>query len=96
MGKDQCENRMFVSTNIRILPYLSIACFVYKSLNIIFVGYVQCFSSSGKSDLRFSDCRSRGVADNDLSILLLQEQDFIAGFQSKLSPDFYRHSDFDR
>ena len=30
---------MFVSTNIRILPSLSIARFVYKRLNILLAGY---------------------------------------------------------
>ena len=84
---------MFVSTNIRMLLPLSVTRFVYKRLNIIFAGYPHRFGGSGKGCLRFSDGRSGGVADNDLSILLLEEQDFIAGFQPKLPPDFYRHSD---
>ena len=70
---------MFVSTKIRILPALSITCFVYKRLNIILAGYAQCFSSSGKGGLCFSDSRSGGVADNDFPILLLEKEDFIAG-----------------
>lgn len=71
---------MFVSTNIRILPALSITRFVYKRLNIILAGYAQCFSSSGKGGLCFSDSRSGSVADNDLPILILEEQDFISRF----------------
>mgnify|MGYP007060496295 CR=1 FL=1 len=62
------------------LTSLSVTRFVYKRLNIIFAGYAQCFSSPGKGGLRFSDSCSGGVADNNLSILLLEEQD--------LSPDF--------
>ena len=84
---------MFVSTNIRILPSLSITSFTYKRLKIILAGYAQCLSSPGKGGLHFSDGYSGDIADNDLAILLLKKQDFIARFQSKLSPDFYRHSD---
>lgn len=57
---------MFVSTNIRILPSLSITRFIYKRLNIIFAGYAHCFSSPDKGSLRFSDGRSGGVTDNNL------------------------------
>ena len=45
------ENRMFVSTNIRILSSLSITRFVYKRLNIILAGYAQCISGPGKGGL---------------------------------------------
>lgn len=71
---------MFVSTSIRILPSLSVTHFIYKRLNIILAGYTHRFGGSGKGRLRFSDGRSGGVADNDLPILILEEQDFIAGF----------------
>ena len=91
-GKTNAENRTFVSANIRILPALSIAHFVYKRLNILFAGYAQRFSGSGKGGLRFADGHGGGVADNDLSILLLEKEYLIAGFQSKLPPDLYRHS----
>ena len=70
-GKTNAENRMFVSANIRILLSLSIMRFVYKRLNIIFAGYAQRFSSSGKGLLRFTYGRSRGVTENDFPILLL-------------------------
>ena len=63
-----------------MLPFLSVPHFIYKRLNIIFAGYPHRFSGSGKGCLRFSDGRSGGVADDDLSILILEEQDFIAGF----------------
>ena len=78
-GKTNAENRMFVSTNIRILPSLSIARFVYKRLNILLAGYAQRISSPGKGGLCFADGRSGGVADNDFPILLLEKEDFIAG-----------------
>ena len=84
---------MFVSIRIRILPFLSIAHFVYKRLNVIFAGNSHCFSGAGKSCLCFLDGRSGGIADNDLPVLLLEEQDFIAGFQTELPSDLYGHSD---
>ena len=60
-----------------ISPFLSITHFLYKSLNIIFAGYVHRFGGSYKGRLCFSDGRSGGVADNDLPILILEEQDFV-------------------
>ena len=52
--------------------------FIYKRLNIILAGYAQCFRGPGKGGLRFSAGCSGSVADNNFSILLLKEQDFIA------------------
>ena len=74
------KNRMFVSTNTRDLPSLPVTNFIYKCLNIILAGNPHLFGGSGKSCLRFSDGRSGGVADNNLTILILEEQDFITGF----------------
>ena len=42
-GKTNAEKRMFVSTNIRILPFLSVTNFVYKSLHILFTGNSHSF-----------------------------------------------------
>ncbi len=47
-GKINAENRIFVSTNILILLFLSVAYFVHKCLNIVFAGYAHCFCSSGQ------------------------------------------------
>ena len=61
-----------------MLPFLSVPHFIYKRLNIILAGYLHRFGGSDKGRLRFSDGRSGGVADNDLPILILEEQNFIA------------------
>ncbi len=71
---------MFVSTNIRILLSFSVTYFVYECLNIVFIGYPHRFGSSGKGCLCFPKSCSRGVADNNLPILVLKKQDFIARF----------------
>lgn len=73
-----CENNIHIRHNIRILPSLSMTHFIYKRLNIILAGSPHRFGGPGKGRLRFSDGRSGGVADNDLPILILEEQDFIA------------------
>src|SRR5699024_11437208 len=57
------ENRTFVSTNIRILPSLSVTHFLYKRLNILFTGYPHRLGRAGKRVLRFPDGRGGGVAD---------------------------------
>lgn len=56
---------------IRILPFLSVAYFVHKYLNIVLTGNVHCFGNADKGSLRFADCFRRSVAYNDLPVLYI-------------------------
>lgn len=63
-----------------ILPSFSVTHFIYKRLNVIFTGYPHRIGGSSKGRLGFLDGCSGGIADNNLPILILDEQDFIARF----------------
>lgn len=51
-----------MSTNIRMLLFISVPYFVYQCLNIILAVNAHFFGSSGKGSLRLADCFGRSVS----------------------------------
>lgn len=65
---------------VSLLPFLSVSDFVHKCLDIVFVINTHSFRNTCKRSLCLADCFCRSISHDNLSILVLYEENFIARF----------------